>query len=253
MPSAAHPIDRTAYSVASTVGALPFVLLLTVLLFVLFVGSAGVAAARETPEQTPRGIRVGDGEVSIDGGEVYVGEGCAKAGDVVAGDCEEGGGDAQETTASDVPSPEGTALEDASPENTITGETTGLEASSPEATSELAAPEGTTPQEEEDLCPAEPSGEAVEVTVERAVDGDTLELAEPVGGTDRVRLVGVDSPELEGEDGDPEPYAEEAAAFTAEALEGEEVLLEVGEGETDDYGHIECTNAVAQKRTSHPR
>jgi micrococcal nuclease len=65
-----------------------------------------------------------------------------------------------------------------------------------------------------------------------------LELADEVGGTDRVRLIGVDAPELEGEDGRPEPYAEEAAGFTADALEGKDVLLVPGEEETDDYGRL---------------
>jgi micrococcal nuclease len=228
MPSTAHPTDRTARFVASAVGALPFVLLIAVLLFVLFLGSTGVAGAQETPEETPKGIRVGDGEVSIDGGEVYAGDGCAKAGGVVAGDCDEKGGVAQETTSLDTPSPESTAAE----------ETTGLTLTSPETTSEITVMEGTNPQRQEDLCPAKPSGEAVESTVARAVDGDTLELSEEVGGADRVRLIGVDSPELEGEGADPEPYAEEAAAFTAEALEGEDVLLEIGEEATDDYGRL---------------
>ncbi|QIN78315.1 hypothetical protein GBA65_07065 [Rubrobacter marinus] len=74
--------------------------------------------------------------------------------------------------------------------------------------------------------------------MERAVDGDTLQLAEEVGGTDQARLIGVDAPELEGENGAPEPQAEEAATFTAEALEGEDVLLEVGEEGTDEYGRL---------------
>jgi micrococcal nuclease len=235
MPSTAYPTDRTARFVASAVGALPFALLIAVLLFVLFFGSAGVAAARETTGEMPKGIRAGDGEVSIDGGEVYAGDGCAKAGGVVAGDCDEKGGIDRETTSPGTPSPESTAAETTSQENTVIAEeTTGLTPTSPETT----VTEETDPQRQENLCPAQPSGEAAEATVARAVDGDTLELAEEVGGADRVRLIGVDSPELEGEGGDPEPYAEEAAAFTAEALEGEEILLEVGEEATDDYGRL---------------
>jgi micrococcal nuclease len=216
------------------VGALPFVLLIAVLLFALFFGSAGVAVARETTEEMPEGITADDGEVSIDGREVYAGDGCAKAGGVVAGDCDQKGRVGQETTSPGTPSPESTSQESTVP----TEETTGLTPTSPETTSEITDTEGINPQRQEDLCPAKPSGEAVVATVARAVDGDTLELAEEVGGTDRVRLIGVDSPELEGEDGDPEPYAEETAAFTAEALEGEEVLLEVGEEATDDYGRL---------------
>jgi len=48
VPSTAHPTDRTARFVVSTVGAFPLVLLIIVLLFVLFIGSSGVAMARET-------------------------------------------------------------------------------------------------------------------------------------------------------------------------------------------------------------
>lgn len=103
---------------------------------------------------------------------------------------------------------------------------------------ESALPEGTTTTGEEDLCPAEPPGDAIRATVARAVDGDTLELADEVGGTDRVRLIGVDAPEVQGEDGRPEPRAEEATAFTADALEGKDVLLVPGEEETDDYGRL---------------
>jgi micrococcal nuclease len=109
----------------------------------------------------------------------------------------------------------------------------------PETTSPGSAlPEGTTTTAERDLCPAGPPGDATRATVARTVDGDTLELADQVGGTDRVRLIGVDAPELQGEDGRPEPCAEEAAAFTADALEGQDVLLVPGEEETDDYGRL---------------
>lgn len=253
-----RPSERAVHFADSTTGTIPFVLALAVFLVVFLLGPARTAnaqeaAGRETSETTagmPEGVEVGDGEVSINGGDVYAGNGCAKAGDVVAGDCDgKGGKNDEATSSSDTASPEGIQQENTSEENTVligetagletTGfETTGFETNSPEATSELTAPEETATQEQEDLCPAEPSGKAVEATVARAVDGDTLELTEEAGGKDRVRLVGVDAPELKGEDGEPEPYAEEAATFTAETLEGEKVLLEIGEEETDEYGRL---------------
>lgn len=220
MPPASRPTDRF---LASTVATVPFMLLM----FVLLVGSARAATAEEMPE----GIKVGDGEVSIDGGEVYAGNGCAKAGDVVAGDCddERAGADPRETTSPGAPSHEKTSPETTGQESTIlTEETTALEITSPGIT----VPDGTDP------CPTEPPEDAVEATVARVVDGDTLELADEVEGTDQVRLIGVDTPELEGEDGEPEPYAEESAAFTAEVLEGRDVLLQIGEEETDGYGRL---------------
>jgi micrococcal nuclease len=114
-------------------------------------------------------------------------------------------------------------------ETTVTPET---------ASPESALPEGTTTAGEEDLCPTEPPADATRATVARVVDGDTLQLADEAGGTDRVRLIGVDAPELQGEDGRPEPYVQDAAAFTADALESKDVLLVPGEDETDDYGRL---------------
>ena len=59
-------------------------------------------------------------------------------------------------------------------------------------------------------------------------------------GYDTIRLIGVDTPEIgeASEDGRPEPLAEEARDFTAGELEGREVLLQVGEEETDRYGRL---------------
>ena len=233
MPSASCSTDRAARFAASMVGAVPFVLLLS---FLLLIGFSRGVVAQETSEETSKGKTSGDGGASIDGGEVYAGDGCARAGDVVAGDCDEKGGDedAQENTSPGTLPSESTSQESTFPD----GGTTGFGSTSPEKTSEITALEETAPQEEENLCPTEPSGETLDASVERVVDGDTLELTEEVGGTDQVRLAGVDAPELEGEDGAPEPYAEEAVTFTSEALEGEDVLLEVGEEETDEAGRL---------------
>jgi micrococcal nuclease len=57
--------------------------------------------------------------------------------------------------------------------------------------------------------------------VQRVVDGDTLLL----GSGERVRLVGVDTPELERPNSPVEYFAKEAAAFTKRMAEGKLVRL----------------------------
>ncbi len=113
------------------------------------------------------------------------------------------------------------------------------EETAPEETVPERTPEGTTPDGEktgeESSCPTAPPEDAEKAAVSRAVDGDTLELSEEIEGTDTVRLIGVDAPETDDE---VEPYGPEAAAFTAESLEGEEVLLELDEGEKDNYDRL---------------
>ncbi|PZN06285.1 thermonuclease family protein [Thermaerobacter composti] len=68
------------------------------------------------------------------------------------------------------------------------------------------------------------------------IDGDTLEV-EPLGGaplpSTRVRLIGVNTPEVHGE---VEPYGPEAARFTRRHLAGRVVWLEKDVSETDRYG-----------------
>ncbi|MEM9348361.1 MAG: thermonuclease family protein [Planctomycetota bacterium] len=63
----------------------------------------------------------------------------------------------------------------------------------------------------------------------RVVDGDTLELNVSDGGqkTTRVRLWGVNTPEMNADKPDtpPEPWAEEATAFARDAAAGQMVKL----------------------------
>jgi micrococcal nuclease len=56
----------------------------------------------------------------------------------------------------------------------------------------------------------------------RAVDGDTIVLA----NKDRVRLIGVDAPELHHPRKPVQYYAEEAYRFTQKIVEGKKVRLE---------------------------
>jgi len=82
------------------------------------------------------------------------------------------------------------------------------------------------------------SGSGAAVTVERAVDGDTLELAAPVQGRTTVRLVGVDAPESAIPGEEPQPLGKEAADFTARKLEGERVRVHVARDPVDPYDRL---------------
>ena len=66
----------------------------------------------------------------------------------------------------------------------------------------------------------------------RVIDGDTLELE----GGERVRLIGVDTPESVDPRRPSEPFGEEAAGFTRRLAEGKSVRLESGDEARDAYG-----------------
>jgi micrococcal nuclease len=74
--------------------------------------------------------------------------------------------------------------------------------------------------------------------VVRAVDGDTLVVRVDSGGVERVRLIGVDTPE-DVRPGTPvQCYSLRAAAFTRRALAGRRVVLRVGREARDRYGRL---------------
>ena len=80
---------------------------------------------------------------------------------------------------------------------------------------------------------------ATAITVERIVDGDTIDVR--IGGrVERVRLTGIDTPELAHEPQDvAECFAGEATAFTASLLSvGTVVRLERDVVGRDDYGRL---------------
>jgi len=74
-------------------------------------------------------------------------------------------------------------------------------------------------------------------TVVRVIDGDSLEVKLD-GGNEKVRLIGVDTPEMGRNDRVVEYFAAEAAAFTRKLAQGKRVKLETDpEGDTRDrYG-----------------
>ena len=83
----------------------------------------------------------------------------------------------------------------------------------------------------------QPSGQEAGVTIVRVTDGDTVNITPEVDGEDRVRVIGVDTPETDPERG-PEPYGEEAARFTQRSLEDQNVTLEFDVEREDDYGRL---------------
>ncbi|MGQ0634683.1 MAG: thermonuclease family protein [Planctomycetaceae bacterium] len=84
-----------------------------------------------------------------------------------------------------------------------------------------------------DRAPPPPRQESV-VFVRRAVDGDTLLLSDG----QRVRLLGVDTPETKREETPIEPWGPEAHEFTRRHVEGRSVLLRYDRERRDKYNRL---------------
>lgn len=75
------------------------------------------------------------------------------------------------------------------------------------------------------------------VRVVRVVDGDTIEVS--INGTaEKVRLIGVDTPETVHPTIGEEPYGREASNFTKKMLTDKEIKLEFDVEERDRYGRL---------------
>lgn len=72
-----------------------------------------------------------------------------------------------------------------------------------------------------------------------AIDGDTIRIATDTG-EEKVRLLGIDTPEVDPTRGGPECYGPEASKQTKELVEGQSVTLEIdsSQGERDTYGRL---------------
>ena len=68
----------------------------------------------------------------------------------------------------------------------------------------------------------------------RVVDGDTIILSTK----ERVRLIGVDTPETKHPNRPVEYYGMEASAFTKKMVEGKDVRLEYDQQQRDKYGRL---------------
>jgi micrococcal nuclease len=72
-------------------------------------------------------------------------------------------------------------------------------------------------------------------TVTRVVDGDTIDISPSVEGRSRVRLIGMDTPEVSF---GTQPYGREASDYAKRELEGDEVGLELDVQKIDPYGRF---------------
>ena len=98
------------------------------------------------------------------------------------------------------------------------------------------APRLATTPSERATWPSPPSG-AVAARVERVVDGDTF-VATVGGRRERVRLIGVDTPETVDPDRPVEPFGKEASAFAKHVLDGATVRLAGDVEPRDRYGRL---------------
>jgi micrococcal nuclease len=73
------------------------------------------------------------------------------------------------------------------------------------------------------------------IRVTKVVDGDTIDISPSVEGRSRVRLIGMDTPEVYF---GTQPYGPEASAFAKRELDGEEVELELDVQKIDPYGRL---------------
>ncbi|MCS4485349.1 thermonuclease NucI [Staphylococcus americanisciuri] len=73
-------------------------------------------------------------------------------------------------------------------------------------------------------------------TVKRVVDGDTIIVSKAGKEDERVRLIGVDTPETVKPNTPVQPYGKEASDFTKKHLTNQTVRLEYDREKTDRYG-----------------
>ena len=75
----------------------------------------------------------------------------------------------------------------------------------------------------------------IEALVTSVTDGDTIRVTLKDGREEKLRLIGVDTPESTRE---TEPFGKEASAYTKKRLENSKVWLELDTGERDRYGRL---------------
>jgi micrococcal nuclease len=85
-----------------------------------------------------------------------------------------------------------------------------------------------------DRAPPAPHAPGAVARVLRAVDGDTLLLADHT----RIRLLGVDTPETKRPEAPVEPWGPEAHEFTRAHVEGRDVRLEFDKERHDKYDRV---------------
>ncbi len=76
------------------------------------------------------------------------------------------------------------------------------------------------------------------VKITRVIDGDTVYALFPDGNEEKVRLIGIDAPEINHPTKGLEAFGPEAEAYTRGRLKGETIWLEFDLGERDQYGRL---------------
>jgi micrococcal nuclease len=124
------------------------------------------------------------------------------------------------------------------------------QASSPNQTEEQTQEQSPRPEEKtpppieapetysEETEAEEPGRYDAVATLSEVVDGDTVEIEPTIDGEDEVRLIGVDTPEPSSESLVPEPYGDEASAYTSLELSLAEVELEFDKDKKDQFGRL---------------
>lgn len=83
---------------------------------------------------------------------------------------------------------------------------------------------------------AKPDANGETYTVKRVIDGDTIIVGKSGQEDERVRLIGVDTPETVKPNTPVQPYGKEASDFTKKHLTNQQVTLEYDKEKTDRYG-----------------
>ena len=83
-----------------------------------------------------------------------------------------------------------------------------------------------------------PDGRWLSGRVVSVADGDTVRVRLGSGRTERVRYIGIDTPETRKPDAPAECYGDRARAFNARLVEDRDVRLELDVDERDRYGRL---------------
>lgn len=79
---------------------------------------------------------------------------------------------------------------------------------------------------------------AQQATVERVIDGDTIVIKLSTGQIEKVRLIGIDTPETVHPSKPVEYFGREASAYTKNNLLGKQIRLEYDWQKRDKYGRL---------------
>lgn len=112
-----------------------------------------------------------------------------------------------------------------------------LEKSDPVATSTVSLPTAA-PQTQVLGATPDPTGTTDEVLVTKVIDGDTIEIEGADGSAQRIRYIGIDTPETVDPRTTVQCFGKNASDKNRELVEGKRVRLEKDVSETDRYGRL---------------